>query len=567
MHLLDALPLKLNSHFFAVNRIGRSNELILEEAYKIAGKTMVRQAYGRWLTAEERLEIDVANTWERRRDLRGVKLVDSVLPWPGLNVEDPTQPSGFSGLMAESFAAMQKIANFTAVVTPPPDGEWGAPAADGSGWTGIVGELMSGRAQVSSGGLAFTLRRNRVIRFTDALAQDKVTLIAPNLNEAEGVDGSGVNDRNLDKFAFARILHPWTWAAVATLGALVASSYALIGQEDRRRGLLGQGLRGFLRGAGDYASALCQKTGDADRESRWALRTTILTLNLFSFFLYTAYTSQLTASFASERAAAEPRSFEEVLALRRRVAFSATSAEAEIVAAASPLSALARVHADPDLSSKHTELGEMKTKAWAAGEYLYSFVSGVVGDRRFRPVDVFREQRSLPLALALPLHSEMAELLDHLSLRLRQAGVLDRLATRWERQAGAVDAAAEIKAGESEPGSLGPASFVLPAIACAVGAVGALVTLIIERLTGGSGSSSVAKYCHNQPSFAASQSLVVLPPSYRSTGLGRHSFSKKTSSGLATPAAGNAPRFSDRARVAGGFGGDDGEDERDTFHF
>ena len=46
------------------------------------------------------------------------------------------------GMFAEVFHALQEVMNFTYVLKPPEDGEWGA-VKDDNTWTGMVGMLAA----------------------------------------------------------------------------------------------------------------------------------------------------------------------------------------------------------------------------------------------------------------------------------------------------------------------------------------------------------------------------------------------------------------------------------------
>ncbi len=61
--------------------------------------------------------------------------------------------------MSDLLSALSSPLNFTVLWTLPPDGRWGSSIDNGTGMSGIVGELSSKEADLSTGGLYMTSER------------------------------------------------------------------------------------------------------------------------------------------------------------------------------------------------------------------------------------------------------------------------------------------------------------------------------------------------------------------------------------------------------------------------
>ncbi len=104
------------------------------------------------------------STHERRGDLRGISLVAAVresnfaVRYSKVNGSYPEE--GPRGFFIEVALALAAKLNFSLEWTPPPDGQWGSEREDGT-WTGMVGMLAEGRADVCTTELTVTLGRSK----------------------------------------------------------------------------------------------------------------------------------------------------------------------------------------------------------------------------------------------------------------------------------------------------------------------------------------------------------------------------------------------------------------------
>ena len=80
-----------------------------------------------------------------------------------------------TGFIPEVIWRLSANLNFTVQLTFPPDGQWGSINESGI-WTGMVGELKRGKADISSGALSIITQRAQVIDFTQPVLLDTITL-------------------------------------------------------------------------------------------------------------------------------------------------------------------------------------------------------------------------------------------------------------------------------------------------------------------------------------------------------------------------------------------------------
>ena len=153
----------------------------LSEKYAIKNGPTADKYIGNW-NAELGLNIDIPLLWERRSDLMNAELIDTVLEYSVLSKLSKNEEGVIlqqSGIYPDIFDILQKKLNFSTRALSPADGLWGSLKDDNVTWNGIVGDLKSGRADVSTASLTQTYERNQVIDFSINIMEFTTTLIQP----------------------------------------------------------------------------------------------------------------------------------------------------------------------------------------------------------------------------------------------------------------------------------------------------------------------------------------------------------------------------------------------------
>ena len=169
---------------------------------------MIDNYIGNW-SLESGLNMDVPLMWERRSDLMNVGLIDSVLDYPVLRKFTAREDGVIlkqSGLAPDILAVLQKRLNFSTEIVPPIDREWGSIMDDNVTWSGMIGDLAYGRADISTALLSPSFERNDVIDFSITIFEYTVTLIQPI-----------VVSFNINTFAYLTIFPVAAWMIIISM--------------------------------------------------------------------------------------------------------------------------------------------------------------------------------------------------------------------------------------------------------------------------------------------------------------------------------------------------------------
>ncbi len=168
---LGHLPLRLDSNLLAYDT--KEGLYEIREKYKVKGGTLLRTKLGHW-SEEQGLNLIEEELWERRSDLGGAVLTNVMLPWTLWNIVT-SEGATLEGMMPDVMASVAESLHFTPQWKRPSDGSFGSQKACGQ-WTGIVGDLVKGLGDVSTGGLALTSKRQRAIDFSIGFFEDEFRL-------------------------------------------------------------------------------------------------------------------------------------------------------------------------------------------------------------------------------------------------------------------------------------------------------------------------------------------------------------------------------------------------------
>ena len=178
------LTLRLDTRLYIYT--SNAEIISLKEIYAVNGNNKV-QTIGTW-REDKALTVPTTSMWERRTDLEGMVIRVATNSFPRLHElhydESGESIIGGSGFFLEPLNILAKELNFTLLLTPSNDGQWGALNENGT-WNGLIGMLVNEETDIAIAGFAVTEARRKVVTFGRAIAEDIVTLIsAPTAEEA-----------------------------------------------------------------------------------------------------------------------------------------------------------------------------------------------------------------------------------------------------------------------------------------------------------------------------------------------------------------------------------------------
>jgi len=455
------LPLRLDSEVYILEN-AENDSIIFHEMYKIKNELNVEQIACSWKNEEWTKKL--RPKWKRRLDLRGITLIDSMLPYAVLNEH---ANGTYKGLLAEVLNIMMTEANFTVDKVRPEDGLWGSGIVDEStNLTGIVADLANGDADLSSSGLGWTLTRSQVIGFLPVIGYDQIALMESTVNrncQFSWLDLFGAN-------SYGNIASNNVWICFASF--ILAFAIVLVKEFRGPMRLLESLLLVLV--------SLAQKNNDLIDTSAWkSVRMAVFAVNFLTFFGYTFYTSRLTAAFAVKPAPKSLQTFDDVLGQNLRVAVIPGTNAQEFFANANLDSTVAKLYEDIHLIDQNLSQMALSEVISDCNLLMYGVASRVVNDPNLNVIHGFKSNLAAPFSIALRKDSEFAFLFSQLLNRINQFGILDKSAKKWDEIIRGSQSESTLDYGEEH--SQGLATFIIPCIVCFAGILSSLVVLVCER--------------------------------------------------------------------------------------
>ena len=158
----------INSQVYSFH--GNEEIFTLYEVYSISPLTSnTIQSYGTW-SKEDGLSTSSVPLEERRSDLGGLVLQGQTLAeGPYIQVHTSGgRVDQVTGIIGDIWVELETRLNFTTRLRKPADGQWGISQPNGT-WTGIVGAVARGEADVGLSSFFITLGRSQVVAFSPGI--------------------------------------------------------------------------------------------------------------------------------------------------------------------------------------------------------------------------------------------------------------------------------------------------------------------------------------------------------------------------------------------------------------
>ncbi|XP_063843812.1 probable glutamate receptor isoform X2 [Scylla paramamosain] len=114
----------------------------------------------------------------RRNNLHGIHLRCSTISSPPRTILKPAKDGAVdvTGILGRAYEHMMQVANFTSTCFATKDGQWGGLRKDGT-WTGMIGDIVSGRTDIALASLDITQERSKAVDFLMAVVRTEYLLI------------------------------------------------------------------------------------------------------------------------------------------------------------------------------------------------------------------------------------------------------------------------------------------------------------------------------------------------------------------------------------------------------
>ncbi len=425
----------------------------LKEWYSLNGGRLEWNKIGSWDVINGFVSLADHYMWKRRRDLHAAPLRYLILPWPNFTTlkVDADGKLKDIGLYNDVLMYLKDYLNFTLEVSLPKDGEWGYQSSDGF-WTGIVGELVRGECDVSSG-LTISKERSEVIDFTMPMFNELVTLVIHKTYDMQIVDSA----------AYVKIFLPNVWLSI--FGILV-----LVGIGSLAMALGHSGHKLFVD---CHVISLSGKV-------------MIVTINLFSFFLFSHYASDLTSTMTTGPIPTRITSFQDVFdsGNYRVMVVEGGNAHHRFLKAKEG-SAMNKIYQKMlrDKRGSFMEDGpELRERFLndpdsAAFTHHLTFVHD--GNHVTALVDLAEAARTQQ-AFGLQKDSELREVLSYYLLKMSELGTLEQVVKRHFGTP-PQDRSKRIFTAEELPGAIAPANVAILAVILLGGAAVAILLACVEK--------------------------------------------------------------------------------------
>ncbi len=306
----------------------------------------------------------------------------------------------------------------------PPDGKWGAGTLLDNGtevFSGMVGELAYGRADVCGAGMNINAERARAVDFTMAAFEERLSIFVVNPKLL------GDSSQKVNIFVFTCVFSNSVWAVVLCLTLLYGTVYLFVGiicQEGKGWGEM------FSIGVAFFWLFGMQKgshDGTIGDSASLGVKILLLTTSAVTYVLFTCYSSDLTAQMTVGGRPTLVRSYQDILDSDYTLYAEADTILAMIIQDSEPGSA-------KELVLKH----RFETKDWnqflqevserpSHSIYFSSEFSYSASDDKLIFVKDFEDSRMMQVPFAFPKGSQLRKMFNHHLTKIAQGGVVQKM--------------------------------------------------------------------------------------------------------------------------------------------
>ena len=409
-------PLRLDNNVIFYKQESSRNEerVLLSDKYNPSDGVLFTHSVGTW-TPDSGLNLTKSSRWGWRDNLYGKQLRVGVLKWPPF-FDYKLDQNGLvfapKGLLFDILQQLAKNLNFTTIMVTPKDGQWGSMTENGE-YTGLIGDLVSMETDIAPSGLYLVKWREEVVDFTLPVLEDLQTFIA--------LESNG---KLMDYTVYINIFMPDTWVMVCISFAMMSFILHFLRHVSLQKQAYSVGE--FLSSIAASGRQLIQLPQELGYFNHIGARMTLLVFAIYSYVLYTLYTSDLTAAMTSTAPSLGISSFEDAKRDGYKVLVIDGTTHSERVKD----KGMNLVMLKPTPGVSYPEL--LAQTMYKESSKVLNFGSSLsfVGKKEFYPL-IIRESLTQLVAFALQQDSEYRELFNHQLKKLDEKGILYKMAKTY----------------------------------------------------------------------------------------------------------------------------------------
>ncbi len=465
----SAKYLRLDSNWISFSSSYDNDTIELVEHYGALHEKSFSQFFGSF-SKETGLVIPEPEIWRRRNNLDGANLINTVNSYPYVNdfVDDHHK---LDGLLPELMTSLQRIMNFTVTNVQPPDQEFGIEKEHENGtkyWSGLVGELLAKRADMSIAGLTIKSERGRVIDYTIGVLPETLTL---------NIGKKSISTSNINTMAFLKSLSPTTWFTFLGFVILYGICYSVIRVAKNRRNdkLNFWDLYGFIS-VGIVFIGLPVSLG------KWlSERMLYMTIFVMCLFLFEGYVANLTAEMTVGKPKVHLKSFQDIIDNEITIFLPKGTVMDQYFAEAQEGTAryiVNKNHLNRDAIKSTPEAAE-EIESNPKSAYFESIIDFIQYEH-VTPLLDFDGGINAAIGIGLQKNSELKAAFDYHIIQMRQSGLLQEMYNEHIQLDKPGDMSDRIF--QDDILILGFDNLFLPANIMTVGVISALVILACEKM-------------------------------------------------------------------------------------
>lgn len=455
--------LRLDSQWITCTETG--SKWNLQEHYRVKKGLLITNALGYWKNSSG-LHIKNPNIWERRQDLNGIALINSALTWTPMNI---VGNGSLDGYIPSTLKSLERMLNFTHTLTSPEDKEWGVERQNENGtyWSGMVGQLTTKDADLSTGGLTITDERQNVIDFTVEVCPELFTLIVP---KAQG----GVI---INSMAYLEIFTLLPWIAILITG-LAYSMFIILHAETLLKAE--NYFEMIIDSIGQFSGSLVQFSIFSETKAlNLSQKILVFTISAFGLLIFSFFVGDLTAKMTAGAPTAPLRSLNEVIKQGYTLLIHEGTAAETKFKNSPPDSSMAKAY--NSIVKKipiymYTQLPKYMLETPKTATYIvpYSYLN----DERFHVVMDFQERIVSSLGIGLQKDSEFKAIFDYHIDKIKESGIFTKEFDIWILDRKMEDKESRIFV--EEPISLGYDNLFFPSSVLMLGIFASFMLMIYE---------------------------------------------------------------------------------------